>query len=211
MQDRETATPASPSRQARRSPASIARAAAPDPPSLFGRFVVNVASFSLEPPVTRGRLFAQNHAAPQPLPHRQPVGISVRSGDPARSMAALPDRDKGRHDDRGPGGLLPGRHRPGCNGAGGDDILGPGAARHHRRCACRSGVAVAGAARLRATPLIQLDCLSNDGRRSARADPARLAETAPRRRHPHDPVSGFDVVGIEDGHCFTARTPDGTM
>jgi hypothetical protein len=42
-------------------------------------------------------------------------------------VAALPDSDKGRHDDRGLGGLLPGRHRPGCNGAGGDDILGPGA------------------------------------------------------------------------------------
>jgi hypothetical protein len=25
------------------------------------------------------------------------------------------------------------------------------------------------------------------------------------------PVSGFDVVGVEDGHCFAARTPDGTM
>jgi hypothetical protein len=24
------------------------------------------------------------------------------------------------------------------------------------------------------------------------------------------PVSGFDVVGIEDRHCFAARTPDGT-
>jgi len=25
------------------------------------------------------------------------------------------------------------------------------------------------------------------------------------------PVSGFDVVGVEDGHCFAARTPDGTL
>jgi hypothetical protein len=178
VQDRETATPASPSRQARRSPASIARAAGPDPPSLFGRFVVNVASFALEPPVTRGRLFAQNHAAPQPLPHRQPVGISVRSGDPARSMAALPDRDKGRHDDRGPGGLLLGRHRPGCNGAGGDDILGPGAAPSPSMClSIRCGRGWRSSAT--GDPLIQLDCLGNDGRRSARADPAQLAETAP--------------------------------
>src|SRR6266516_3934997 len=38
--------------------------------------------------------FAQDHTAPQSLPHRQPVGISVRSGDAARSVAALLDSDK---------------------------------------------------------------------------------------------------------------------
>jgi hypothetical protein len=43
-QDREAATPASVSRQARRSPASIARAAGADPPRWFGQFVVNAAS-----------------------------------------------------------------------------------------------------------------------------------------------------------------------
>jgi hypothetical protein len=52
----------------------------------------------------------------------------IRLRDAAGPVAAPPDSDNGRHDDRGLGGLLPGRHRPGCNGAGGDDILGSGAA-----------------------------------------------------------------------------------
>jgi hypothetical protein len=46
---------------------------------------------------------------------------------------------------------------------------------------------VAGAAWLRASPLIQLRLPRQCRAAQRRADPARLAATAPRRRHPHDP------------------------
>ena len=95
-QDRETAAPASLNRQARRSPAPIVRAAGPDPPRWFGRFVVNVASLALEPPEHKAGSFAQDHAPPLPPPHRQPVGIPVRSRNAARSVAAPPCRTGAR-------------------------------------------------------------------------------------------------------------------
>jgi hypothetical protein len=70
---------------------------------------------------------------------------------------------------------------------------------------------VAGAAWLRASPLIQLRLPRQCRAAQRRADPARLAATAPSDGILMIPVSGFDVVGVEDGHCFAARTPDGTM
>src|SRR2546429_249572 len=46
-----------PGRQGQPQPASIVRAAGPDPPSMLGRYVVNVASYAVGPPAAQGRLF----------------------------------------------------------------------------------------------------------------------------------------------------------
>lgn len=54
------------------------------------------------------------------------------------------------------------------------------------------------------------DWLDNDGQRSAEQIRPQWQRLRPGDQILMMPGSGFDVVGVEDGHCFVARAPDGT-
>jgi hypothetical protein len=55
------------------------------------------------------------------------------------------------------------------------------------------------------------DWLDNDGQRSAEQIRPQWQHLRPGDQILMMPGSGFDVVSVEDGHCFVARAPDGTM
>lgn len=53
------------------------------------------------------------------------------------------------------------------------------------------------------------DWLDNDGQRSAEQIRPQWQHLRPGDQILMMPGSGFDVVSVEDGHCFVARAPDG--
>jgi hypothetical protein len=55
------------------------------------------------------------------------------------------------------------------------------------------------------------DWLDNDGRRSAGRIRPEWQQLRSGDQILMMPGSGFDVVSVEEGHCFVARAPDGTM
>jgi hypothetical protein len=97
----------------------------------------------------------------------------------------------------------------------GDDILGPSAG-----CTTRAVTIQAPAGQVWRW-LAQLgygkagwysyDWLDNDGQRSAGQIRPQWQHLRPGDQILMMPGSGFDVVRVEDGHCFVARAPDGTM
>jgi hypothetical protein len=96
----------------------------------------------------------------------------------------------------------------------GDDILGPGAGSTTRAVTIQApadqvwpwlaqlGYGKAG--------WYSYDWLDNDGQPSAGQIQPQWQLLQPGDQILMMPGSGFDVVSVEDGHCFVARAPDGT-
>jgi hypothetical protein len=97
----------------------------------------------------------------------------------------------------------------------GDDMLGPGAGSTTR------AVTISAPADRVWPWLAQLgygkagwysyDWLDNDGRHSAGQIEPQWQQLHPGAQILMMPGSGLDVVSVDDGHCFTACAPDGTM
>ena len=96
----------------------------------------------------------------------------------------------------------------------GDDILGPGAGSTTRAVTigtpagqvwpwlAQLGYGKAG--------WYSYDWLDNDGQPSAVQIQPQWQQLRPGDQILMMPGAGFDVVSVEDGHCFVARAPDGT-